>query len=75
MMDITLYSTGCMNCKMLEAKLKAKNIKYQIESDMNVMEEKGLMSVPALEVDGKIMNFRAATEWINRLKEGNYEEQ
>lgn len=74
-MDITLYSTGCMNCKMLEAKLNAKKIKYRIESNMNVMEEKGLMSVPALEVDGMIMNFRAATEWINRLKEDEYEKQ
>ena len=68
-MDITLYSTGCANCKMLEAKLKAKKIEYRIESNMSVMEEKGLMSVPALEVDGQIMNYRAATDWISRLKE------
>ena len=68
-MDITLYSTGCANCKMLEAKLKAKKIEYRIESNMSVMEEKGLMSVPALEVDGQIMNYRVATDWINRLKE------
>ena len=51
-MDITLYSTGCANCKMLEAKLKAKKIEYRIESNMSVMEEKGLMSVPALDNTG-----------------------
>ena len=42
-MKVVFYSTGCPNCRMLEAKLKAKGIKYEIESDIKVMEEKEFM--------------------------------
>ena len=67
-MKVVFYSTGCPNCRMLEAKLKAKGIKYEIESDIKVMEEKEFMSMPMLEVDGKIMNYAAASQWLNNIK-------
>lgn len=67
-MNVVLYSTGCAQCRALEAKLMAKKIVYTKESDMKVMEEKEFMSVPMLEVDGKIMNYSAATEWLNKYQ-------
>lgn len=67
-MNVVLYSTGCAKCRVLEAKLKAKKIEYKEVTDMNIMESKGFMSVPMLEVDGEIMNYRAAVDWVNKYE-------
>lgn len=65
-MKVVLYSTHCPKCTVLEAKLKDKNIRFEEVNDENLMIEKGFMSVPVLEVDGKIMNFKVANDWINK---------
>lgn len=65
MEEIILYSTGCPKCKVLEAKLKQKDIQYTHVTDMDVMTDKGFMSVPVLEVDGVTMDFAKAIEWTN----------
>ena len=65
-MKVVLYSTHCPKCTVLEAKLKNKNIRFEEVNDENLMIEKGFMSVPVLEVDGKIMNFKVANDWINK---------
>jgi hypothetical protein len=49
----------------LEKKLKEKNITYTEINDVNVMTEKGFTTVPMLEVDGTVMDFKAANDWIN----------
>lgn len=64
-MQITLYSTGCPKCKVLVAKLNAKNIKYNTVSDVGIIISKGISTVPVLEVNGTIMDFKTAVEWIN----------
>ena len=67
-MQVIFYSTGCVNCKALEAKLRAKNIAYEKITDVNVISNKGFMSVPMLEVDGMIMNFQQASIWLRNLE-------
>ncbi len=62
---ITLYHTGCPKCKIIESKLKAKNIEYTECTDVEVMLNKGMISAPWLEVDGIQMDFIAANKWIN----------
>jgi glutaredoxin len=62
---ITFYHTGCPKCRILEAKMKAKNIEFTECSDVEKMQQKGIMSVPQLEVDGILMDFAAANKWIN----------
>ena len=62
---IILYSTNCPKCNILEAKLNQKNIVYEICTDIDIMESKGMMSAPALEVDGELMDFGAAVKWVN----------
>jgi glutaredoxin len=68
MEEIILYSTGCPKCRVLEAKLKQKGIQYEEVNDMDIMTEKGFMSVPVLEVNGDTMNFTEANNWINERK-------
>lgn len=69
-MQVILYSTGCPKCKVLEAKLDSKKIKYNVVSDVSIMESKGFMSVPMLEINGEVMNFKKAVDWINEYEEG-----
>lgn len=64
-MQVILYSTGCPKCKVLKAKLDSKEISYDIISDTSVMINKGIETVPVLEVDGNVMDFKTAVDWIN----------
>ena len=66
-MQITLFSTHCPRCVVLEKKLKQKGIDYDEVNDVSIMEEKGFLTAPMLEVDGKIMDFKDANDWINKL--------
>lgn len=66
-MNVTLYSTNCPKCVILEKKLKDKNIEFNIINDVNVMIEKGFMAAPILEVDGKSMNYMDANTWVNNI--------
>lgn len=67
MSNIILYSTNCPQCKILEKKMNDKKLKYEEINDLNVMEKKGFMSVPKLEVDGIIMNFKEALNFVSSL--------
>lgn len=66
-MSVVFYSTHCPKCLVLEKKLKQNNIEYEEINDIDIMSEKGYMSVPVLEVDGKAMDFKTANDWINNL--------
>lgn len=64
-MKVILYTTHCPKCIVLEKKLKSKNIEYTENTDTDLMISKGFLSTPMLEVDGNIMDFKAANIWIN----------
>ena len=52
-MKIILYTTHCPMCRLVERKLKEKNIKYSIFEDKDEMIKKGFTSVPVLQVEDK----------------------
>ena len=62
---ITLYSTGCPRCKVLKAKLQKKGIEYREVTDIEEMTRLGMKSAPALSVDGELLDFRKANDWVN----------
>lgn len=64
-MNIVLYTTHCMKCKALEKKLADKGIEYEEVSDIETLQEMGLMSVPYLKVDDNMMDFGTAVKWVN----------
>lgn len=66
-MNVTLYSTHCPRCIVLEKKLNAKNINYNIVTDEDAIIKKGFMSVPMLEVDDSIYDFSKAIKWVNEI--------
>lgn len=69
---IILYSLDCPKCIVLEKKLKAKGIEFEVQKDeeliMEVANRAGLMTLPLLLVDSKVMDFNEAVKWVN-----NYE--
>ena len=61
---VVFYSTHCPKCSVLEKKLIQANIEYTEINDVGAMLAKGMTSSPNLEVDGKLMGFTEAVEWI-----------
>ena len=66
---VVFHSSHCPRCQVLERKLKDKAIEYEENNDIQVMLNKGLDVAPALEVDGKLMGFKEAVDWINNYGE------
>jgi glutaredoxin len=62
--EIILYEHGCPRCKVIKTKLDQKGIQYQNVTDVKTMKSKGFTEAPKLEVDGTIMDFKEAIEWI-----------
>ena len=67
-MSVTLYSTGCPKCKVLTMKLDKKNVQYDKSDDFSALIEKGYKTAPLLEVDGEVMDFNKAVNWVNNLE-------
>lgn len=61
---VILYEHGCPRCKVLKSKLDLKGIKYENITDVEVMKAKGFQEAPKLEVNGVVMNFKEAVDWI-----------
>lgn len=70
-MDIILYSTGCPKCNVLKKKLADKNIQYTENNDVDTMVSLGIDQVPVLSVDGKLLQFSEANDWINEREGKN----
>lgn len=67
---ITLYSTGCPKCQVLEKKMLNDGIDFNISDDVNTLIEKGFMTAPILKVDDKFLEFKDAIDWLkNRGKQ------
>ena len=63
---VTLYSTHCPRCRVLETKLTQKNIEFNVVTDINKMESLGIQSVPILVVNDKLLSFTDAIAWVNK---------
>ena len=70
-MNITLYSTGCPQCKVLKSKLDNAGIKYNIVTDQTTMMAMGFQLLPILQVDNVTYKFAEAVKWIKEKTNGN----
>lgn len=64
-MEIVLYTTNCPKCCVLEKKLSASGIEFETVDNVDVMQKKGFLSAPMLEVNGKALDFKEAIDWVN----------
>ena len=64
---ITLYSTHCPKCNVLEKKLEKKGIEFELNDKFDVQEliNKGFSTAPILQVDDEYMTFEKANKWLN----------
>ena len=72
-MSITVYTTHCPSCRVLEEKLKKKNIEYTTIDDRESVVAKGIelgiTSAPILQVDDKYYKFTDAIKWVGEYNE------
>lgn len=61
---VILYEHGCPKCKILKMKLDQKEIQYVDITDVEVMRAQGFTEAPKLEVNGVIMGFKEAIDWV-----------
>ena len=54
-------------CGVLKKKLNAKNVEYIENNSVEDMAQKGIEQVPALEVNGNLMNFKESVNLVNSL--------
>ena len=54
---------------VLKENLKAANIQYVEVTDVGTMVSIGIDKVPMLDVDGVMMGYTAALEWVGGLNE------
>ena len=67
-----LYTTHCPKCKVLETKLKKKNIPYEEIEDIDIIQKKGFDNLPILELDnGDLLDFVTANKFVNSLEANN----
>lgn len=64
---VVLYSTGCPRCEMLEKLLNDKGITYELCTDEKEIIKKGFETVPMLEVDGEVMNYKDAVKFVQDM--------
>ena len=64
---MVIYSNGCPKCKILEQKLIDKEVKYEKVSDMDIMIDLGIKSVPVLKVEEELLDFAKAVSYVNNL--------
>lgn len=66
---ITIYSTGCPKCKIAERLLNSKNIKYELNTNLDeinpIADEKNIDSVPFADINGKIVDSKSLFDWID----------
>lgn len=62
---ITLYTTGCPRCKVLETKLNQAGMKFGVVNDPKKIMEMGFVTAPVMTVDGKPFGFKEAINYLN----------
>jgi len=62
---VTLFSTNCPKCRVLEQKLNQKNIDFDKDSNMDEVINQGFMSAPVLKINDIYLDFTSAVKWIN----------
>lgn len=64
---IVLFTTGCPKCRVIESKLASKGVAFEKVDDIDRMEQAGVRSVPSMLVDGRLMAFKEANDYVNSL--------
>ena len=64
---VTLFSTNCPKCRVLEQKLNQKKIDFDISDNIQEVIDKGFMSAPVLKVNDIYYDFKQAIDWLKDI--------
>lgn len=67
---ITVYTTHCPRCKILEKTLASRGVDYTAVEDVDIIVAKGFQMVPMMEVEGRVLDFKEAMFWIKENTNG-----
>lgn len=66
MESIYVYTIHCPACNVLEKKLQAKGIVYNIIDNEDILKNMNIETFPMMSINGgPLLNFKEAREWIN----------
>lgn len=69
--NIILYTINCPICNRIKQMLDDKNIAYTLCTDETQMAQLGIEILPALSINGKLLQAKAAMEYINTRSNDN----
>lgn len=65
---VTLYSTNCPRCKVLEKKMERAGVAFEVNTSVDEMIALGMRQAPMLKVDDELLDFAAANAWLDNNK-------
>ena len=69
---IVYSNSSCPKCKVLKMKMDKANLTYDVNENIEEMQELGIKSLPYLQLeDGTLLNFGEAVKHIKTLEEQN----
>lgn len=69
--EIILYTINCPICNRIKQMLNDKHIVYTLCTDETQMVQLGIETLPVLSVNGKLLQAKAAMEYINTRSNDN----
>lgn len=67
---ITLYSTGCPKCNILERRLTNDNIEFEISNDIDKLIDMGFQNAPVLQINDQFIVFEDAMKRLKAYEAG-----
>lgn len=64
---VTLYSTNCPKCKIIEAKLKQLGLEYKVITNIEEMKTLGITTAPVMCVDDKKYDFNNSIRYLKEV--------
>lgn len=67
---ITLYSTGCPKCNILEGRLTNDKIDFTISNDIDKLIEMGFQNAPILQINDQFIEYGEAMKRLKAYEAG-----
>ena len=69
---VVFSNSSCPKCKVLKMKLDKANLPYDVNENIEEMQELGIKSLPFLQLDdGTLLDFGGAIKYIKSQEEQN----
>ncbi len=71
MKELIMHTTHCPKCETLKSLLSKNGILFKENTDVNIMHDKGINSVPILEHNGELYTY---VQSVKLIREGKLDE-